>query len=176
MQWLTNRWFIGWLIDHLLFYVPLKNVSLHERWRHHCRWRPGKFRPMLSTFEQGGMFIGQHLLWNRTTVFSISSEEPPHSVAFYNTQGDAVDLFLPGSSRANHKAIPSFFFLFVKHQVRLLKPNYLSRKKKPKKTLKSRNENEPKLTPPGHWSDPELARGLSVAVVSSIKWIFAMIY
>jgi hypothetical protein len=28
----------------------------------------------------------------------VSSEGPPHSVAFYNTHGDAKDLFLPGSS------------------------------------------------------------------------------
>jgi hypothetical protein len=29
---------IGWLIDYLRFYVPLKNISLIWR-RHHCRWK-----------------------------------------------------------------------------------------------------------------------------------------
>jgi hypothetical protein len=37
-------WF-DWLF--LLFYVPLKNISLIWR-RHHCRWRAAKFRPMLG--------------------------------------------------------------------------------------------------------------------------------
>jgi hypothetical protein len=36
-----------WLIDYLLFYVPLKNISLIWR-RHHYRWRAAKFRPMLG--------------------------------------------------------------------------------------------------------------------------------
>jgi hypothetical protein len=39
-----------WLIDYLLFYVPLNNFSLICR-RHHCshrcRWMAAKFRPML---------------------------------------------------------------------------------------------------------------------------------
>jgi hypothetical protein len=35
-----------WLID-LLFYVPLKNISLKWR-RHHCQWRAAKFRPVLG--------------------------------------------------------------------------------------------------------------------------------
>jgi hypothetical protein len=36
-----------WLIDYLLFYVLLKNISLIWR-RHHCRWRAAKFWPMLG--------------------------------------------------------------------------------------------------------------------------------
>jgi hypothetical protein len=46
----TERKWIGlidWLIDYLLFYAPLKNISLIWR-RHHYRWRAAKFRPMLS--------------------------------------------------------------------------------------------------------------------------------
>jgi hypothetical protein len=35
-------------------------------------------------FEQGGIFIVPHLLWHRTSVFPVSSEGPPHSVAFYD--------------------------------------------------------------------------------------------
>jgi hypothetical protein len=31
--------------------------------------------------------------------FSVSSEGPPHLIASYDSQGDAEDLFLPGSSR-----------------------------------------------------------------------------
>jgi hypothetical protein len=47
----------------------------------------------LRAFEQGGIFIVPHLLWHGTSVFSVPSEGPPHLVAFYNTRGDAEDLF-----------------------------------------------------------------------------------
>jgi hypothetical protein len=42
-------------IDYLLFYVPLKNISLIWT-RHFCRWRAAKFRPMLGAqdFWAGG--------------------------------------------------------------------------------------------------------------------------
>jgi hypothetical protein len=46
-----------WLIDYLLFYVPLKNISLIWR-RHHCRWRAAKFRPMLGA---QGLWAGKGL-------------------------------------------------------------------------------------------------------------------
>jgi hypothetical protein len=36
-------------------------------------------------FEQGGIFIVPQMLWHRVSVFPVSSEGPPHSVA---TQGD----------------------------------------------------------------------------------------
>jgi hypothetical protein len=46
-----------WLIDYLLFYVPIKNISLI--WRcHHCRWRAAKFRPMLGA---QGLWAGRDL-------------------------------------------------------------------------------------------------------------------
>jgi hypothetical protein len=48
---------IDWLIDYLLFYVPLKNFSLIWR-RHHCRWRAAKFRPMLGA---QGLWAGRDL-------------------------------------------------------------------------------------------------------------------
>ena len=47
----------------------------------------------LRAFEQGGIFIVPHLLWHGTSVFPVSSEWPPHSVASYDTQGDVEDLF-----------------------------------------------------------------------------------
>jgi hypothetical protein len=48
----------------------------------------------LRAFEQGEIiFILSHLLWNGTSVFPVSSEGPPHSVAFYDTQGDVENLF-----------------------------------------------------------------------------------
>jgi hypothetical protein len=53
----------------------------------------------LRAFEHGGIFIVPHLLWHRATVFPVSSEGLPHSVASYDTQGDVENLFLPESSR-----------------------------------------------------------------------------
>jgi hypothetical protein len=47
----------------------------------------------LRAFEQGGIFIVSHLLWQGTSVFPVSSEGPPHLVAFYDTRGDVDDLF-----------------------------------------------------------------------------------
>jgi hypothetical protein len=49
--------------------------------------------PMLGTFKQGGIFIVLHLLQHGTLFFPVSSEELPHLVAFYDTQGDFEDLF-----------------------------------------------------------------------------------
>jgi hypothetical protein len=48
---------IDWLIDYLLFYVPLKNFSLIWR-RHHYRWRAAKLRPMLGA---QGLWAGRDL-------------------------------------------------------------------------------------------------------------------
>jgi hypothetical protein len=52
----------------------------------------------LSALEQGGIFIMPHLLWHGTSVLPVSSEEPLHLIAYYDLQGDAEELFLPGSS------------------------------------------------------------------------------
>jgi hypothetical protein len=46
-----------WLIDCLLFYVPLRNISPIWR-RHHSRWRAVKFRPMLGAL---GLWAGRDL-------------------------------------------------------------------------------------------------------------------
>jgi hypothetical protein len=43
----------------------------------------------LRAFELGGIFIVPH----GTLVFPVSSDGPPHSVASYDTHGDAEDLF-----------------------------------------------------------------------------------
>jgi hypothetical protein len=53
----------------------------------------------VMAFEQGGIFIVPHLLLRGDSVFPVSSEGPPHSISSYDSQGDAEDLFLPGSSR-----------------------------------------------------------------------------
>jgi hypothetical protein len=34
-----------------------------------------------------------HLLWQGNSVFPVSSEGPPHSVASYDTRGGVEDLF-----------------------------------------------------------------------------------
>ena len=44
-------------------------------------------------FKQGGIFIVQHLLWHGASVYTVSSEEPPHLVAFYDKQEGTEDLF-----------------------------------------------------------------------------------
>jgi hypothetical protein len=83
------------LIDYLLFYIPLKNFSLALPVKSYP-WRAAKFGLMLSAQtlnEQKGIFIVPHLLWHGASVFPNSSKGPPHSVAFYNTQGDVEDLF-----------------------------------------------------------------------------------
>ena len=83
-----------WLIEYLLLYIPLENISLIWR-RHHC-WRRAANLGLCSAlraFEQGGIFFVPHLLRHGTSIFPVSSEWAPHSVAFYDTQGDAEDLF-----------------------------------------------------------------------------------
>jgi hypothetical protein len=91
----TIRYGGDWLFIVLLFYVPLKNISLTRR-RHHYRWRAVKFRPMLGA---QGLWARRDLYRaTRTSVFSVISEGPPHSVASCNTQGGVEDLFSPGSS------------------------------------------------------------------------------
>jgi hypothetical protein len=107
----------------LLFCVPLKNFPFIWR-RHHYEWRAAKFRLMLGAL---GLWAGRDLygitpLQHKASVFPVSSKGPtpfscllrhikgcwrpiltriltgPHSVASYEAQGDAKDLFKPGSS------------------------------------------------------------------------------
>jgi hypothetical protein len=84
----------GWLIDYLLFYVPLKNVSLIWR-RHHCRRRAAKFRPMLGA---QGLWAGRDLnsatpAVTRDLGFSGLIRKTAPLVASYDTRGDVEDLF-----------------------------------------------------------------------------------
>jgi hypothetical protein len=46
----------------------------------------------LRAFEQGGIFIVPYLLWHGTSVFPVSSEGPPQSVASNDRHGSAEDL------------------------------------------------------------------------------------
>jgi hypothetical protein len=46
----------------------------------------------LRVIEQGGIFIVPRRLWHRASVFPVSSDGPPHSVAFHDTQGNVEDL------------------------------------------------------------------------------------
>jgi hypothetical protein len=91
------NWEVGWLIDHLMFYVPLKNISL----KYGDVTITGEglqnlgLCSALRAFEQGGIFIVPHLMRHGASVFHVSSEGPPHSIASYNSQGYAEDLFLP---------------------------------------------------------------------------------
>jgi hypothetical protein len=68
--------------------LPVKGCKIYAIARRSCR-----------AFEQGGVFIVPHLLWHGASVFPVSSDGPPHSIASCDSQGDAEDLFLPGSSR-----------------------------------------------------------------------------
>jgi hypothetical protein len=93
-------------------YVLLKNISLtwrlidltdwlfivlrpaQEFFTYNYRWR-AKFWPMLGS---QGLWGGRGLYRvtpavTRASVFPVSSEGPPHSVASYDTRGDVEDLF-----------------------------------------------------------------------------------
>jgi hypothetical protein len=75
------------MIDYLLFYVPFKIISL--MWRRN----QGCLCSALRAFQQEGIFIVPHLLWHGASAFPVSSEGLPHSVAFYDTEGDVENLF-----------------------------------------------------------------------------------
>jgi hypothetical protein len=64
--WLMLQNHIDWLIDDLLFCIPLKNCSLI--WiHHHFGWRASRFGPILrgqGLWTVRG-FIVPHLLWQR---------------------------------------------------------------------------------------------------------------
>jgi hypothetical protein len=89
----NERIWIFLLIDYLLFYVSLKNISLIWR-RHHYREGLQNLGlcSALRVFEQGGIFIVLHLLWHGTSVFPVSFEGPPHLITSYDSHGDAEDL------------------------------------------------------------------------------------
>jgi hypothetical protein len=82
---------INWLIDYLRFYVPLKNILLIS-FAGEGLQNLG-LCSALRAFEQGGIFIVPHVLWHGASVFPVSSEGLPHSVASYDTRGGVEDLF-----------------------------------------------------------------------------------
>jgi hypothetical protein len=98
------------LVGYLRFYVPLKNFHLYgdvtiagEGLQNLGLWSA------LRAFEQGGIFIVPHLLWHGTSVFPVSSEGPPHSVASYDTRGGVhggsiLTLILTGIRRSEFTA------------------------------------------------------------------------
>jgi hypothetical protein len=51
----------------------------------------GLYSAVSGAFEQGGIFIVPHLLWH--LGFSGLIRRPPHSVAFYDTQGGVRNIF-----------------------------------------------------------------------------------
>jgi hypothetical protein len=115
--YIYKRWdqlprLIDWLFPD---FFPLKNSS--HTWRcHHYHLMADKnlsLCSVLGAFEQGGIFIAPHLLWHGASVFPVSSEGPPHSVASYYIQEDAEDLYWPGSSRVQHLGLCSA--LSLKH-------------------------------------------------------------
>jgi hypothetical protein len=58
-----------WLIEYLLFYFQLENISLICR-RHYCRWRAAKFRPLLGAY---GVWAGRDLVtWGGGLIFLLS--------------------------------------------------------------------------------------------------------
>jgi hypothetical protein len=68
------------LINCLRFYVPLKKKITYVTIAGEGLQNSG-LCSALRAFEQGGIFIVPHLL-----VFPVSSEGPPHSVAYYDTR------------------------------------------------------------------------------------------
>jgi hypothetical protein len=95
-----------WLIDYLSFTSHSRifhlygDVTITGEGLHHkglCS--------ALRVFKRGDIFIVPHLLWHGTSVFLVSSEGPPYSVASYDTQGDVENLFEPASLRVKRPVI-----------------------------------------------------------------------
>jgi hypothetical protein len=85
---------VNWLIVYFLFYVPLKIFHLNADVTISVEGLQNLgLCSALRAFEQAEIFIVSHLLWHGASVFLVSSEVPPHSVAFYDTQRDVEDLF-----------------------------------------------------------------------------------
>jgi hypothetical protein len=79
-----------WMIDYLLFYVPLMNFSLIWR-RHHYRRKATKFRPLLSA---QGLWAGRDLYRATPAVTQgLSFSGLIRRTAPYDTQWDVEDLF-----------------------------------------------------------------------------------
>jgi hypothetical protein len=72
---------IGWLFTVLVLRLAQEYVTLCME-TSPLPVRATKFRLMLGTH---GLWAGKDLLWHGASVFPVSSEGPPHLVAFYDT-------------------------------------------------------------------------------------------
>jgi hypothetical protein len=94
------------LIDYLLFYVPLKNISLIWR-RHQYRWRVAKFRLMLGA---QGLWAGRDL-YRATAVVT-------RDLGFFGLirrtapSGADPGIFKGRGPTLSKKSYPKFFFSF----------------------------------------------------------------
>ena len=98
----SNSVIVGWI----LFSVPFRIT--HIQVRHQWRLKAVEFKPLLGaykTFVPKGIFIVSHLIWQRTSVFAVSSEEPPHLVA-------SNDKPVPFLTQLQKNMNESWFFLF----------------------------------------------------------------
>jgi hypothetical protein len=80
---------INWLVDYLLFYVPLKSFSLiygDVTITGEGLQNLGLYSE-LRAFEQGAIFIVPHVLWHGASDFLVSSEGPPHSFPLTTHKG-----------------------------------------------------------------------------------------
>ena len=87
LEWLFNWLFIYCFTSHLRIFHTYGDVSFAGEGLQNLG-----LCSALRAFEQGGIFIVRHLLWHGASVFPVLSEWPPHSVASYDTHGDAEDL------------------------------------------------------------------------------------
>jgi hypothetical protein len=84
-----------WLIDYLFFTSCSRMFHLHGDVTNAGEGLQNLgLCSALRAFEHWGTFIVPHLLWHVASVFPVSSEGPPHSVASYGTQGGVENLFL----------------------------------------------------------------------------------
>jgi hypothetical protein len=90
-------WLIDWLIDWLIIYGFRSRLWIFHLYGDVTIAGEGLQNLGLCSahkgFEQCGIFIVPHLLWHRTSVFQVSSEGPPHSVASCDTREDVEELF-----------------------------------------------------------------------------------
>jgi hypothetical protein len=110
---------IEWLIDYLLFYVALKNVSRTCIWRrHHCRWRTFRFRPMLGAH---GLWAGRDLYHatlavTRKLSFScVIRRTAPFSHLLRNTLGcgESILTWIPTGPHSVVSYDTQWVFLFI---------------------------------------------------------------
>jgi hypothetical protein len=88
---------LAWLIDWLIFYWYTSRSRIFHLYGDVTIAGEGLQNlglcSALRAFEQGGIFLVPHLLWHGASVFPVSSEGPPQSVASYDTHENTEDLF-----------------------------------------------------------------------------------